>query len=190
MRPAREPPFPHGIIEVESAGLDDSECVICNWNLAVSRPAVAGVVRGGNWARGTKPTRIREVWDAFRQTAPSVDRARGYFNPGRAVPTLEREQIRPNLRLLRRAPRGIPELLLHSEVSLSRVSRVIAFSNADADLIAAAAAPDVRLEVAAFPGYDGSTVSTHTRERLRRLLVEGHDEDQREWVYDSVRVAS
>jgi hypothetical protein len=111
-------PFPHLVLETSTRELTDGECTLCLWNAAVSRPAVKGYCRGGNWTRGTAPDRIIEVWRRFRETGPDASRARGYWNGGIQVPTLCGRQIRRALPLLPRAPRGIPELPLNSPVSL------------------------------------------------------------------------
>lgn len=63
------PPFPHVALEGETDFLHDDECVLCLWNIAVSRPQIPGV-KGGNWTRGTRPSRIASVWRAFKEQTP------------------------------------------------------------------------------------------------------------------------
>lgn len=66
LQPARDPACPHALLIVPTDNLADADCSLCNWNIAVSRPGVPGVAKGGNWTRGTNPERIAEVWRAFR----------------------------------------------------------------------------------------------------------------------------
>jgi hypothetical protein len=128
--PNLSPPFPHVALECGTEPLADDDCVICLWNVAVSRPTVPGV-KGGNWARGTSPDRIASVWRAFRKEQPTVEGARGYWNDPFLVPTLKGKQIQERLDLFTRAPRGIPELLLQSPVLVGGNYTLWAFSSAD-----------------------------------------------------------
>lgn len=184
LQAARTPPFPHVVLELTTDGLDDSEVVICNWNLAVSRPGVPGVAKGGNWTRGTDPRRIRRVWDAFRRSRPDANLARGFFSPGCAVPILTGEAIRENLGLLRKAPRNLPELLVGERVELERMARLLVFSDFDADL-ARRLAPDFPIRRETYPGYRGSAVPSELRARLAAFMEGGNVEGS--WDFDSVR---
>ena len=101
------------------------------WNIAVSRPDVSGVCKGGNWTRGTNPNRIAQVWHAFRATEPDVERARGYWNDPIGVPTLRGRQIVDGLHLFSRAASGIPELLLGAPVRVDNRFTLWVFSDED-----------------------------------------------------------
>lgn len=185
LKPSVKPSFPHVALELQTDALRDDECVICNWNLAVSRPGVPGVAKGGNWTRGTRPERILEVWDALREIDPSPQKARGFFGEGR-VPTLRGTQIRENLSLLRRAPcRGMPELMLEGPVPLSRFSRLIVFSEEDRGQIEAAGLKALPILRAEFPGYVGGAAPEDLRARIAgHFAGEGSIEG---WDFDSIR---
>jgi hypothetical protein len=67
-------PFPHAVVALDTRSLSDAECTVCNFNVAVSRPAY-GTVRGGNHARGIERDRVepsvRETINAyFRKEQP------------------------------------------------------------------------------------------------------------------------
>jgi hypothetical protein len=127
----REPPFPHVALEMSTERLKDDDCALCLWNIAVSRPAVPGKCRGGNWTRGTDSSRVLSIWRAFRATQPPTDRARGYWNDPILVPTLRGSQIADQSRLFSRASSGVPELLLQSPVTVDEQITVWAFSEDD-----------------------------------------------------------
>lgn len=126
--PAKKPPVPHALLIIPTSSWDDVDCTICNWNIAVSRPKVEGMCRGGNWTRGTRPSRIVEVWDAFRRLEPALERARGFWC-GPRVPVIPGDRIGTNLPLLRK--HRIPELLLRSPVRLPSGAMIHVFSEAD-----------------------------------------------------------
>jgi hypothetical protein len=173
--PSDRSAVPHGLVEIATADLDDAECLVCNWNLAVSRPGVPGMCRGGNWTRGTDPDRIADVWRAFRKSSPSVDLARGLWKPGVLVPVLAGAEISHNLRFLRRAPSGLPELLLRPPVPMHRVRRVLAFSERDRSLLSETPlAGLVPIEFRSFTGYsDGQgLVSEDIYGAIERALLE------------------
>ncbi|MDC0718997.1 hypothetical protein [Nannocystis bainbridge] len=155
LQPSRVPPCPHAMLVVPTAPLTDEDATICNWNIAVSRPTVEGVCKGGNWTRGTNPEWILDRWRRFRATNPEPERARGFWGEPH-VPIVAGPQIAANLRLLGRAPRKTPELLLRSPARVFAGAKVIAFSRADlASLQRLGAAPDgAALELGTFPGYD------------------------------------
>ena len=183
--PSPDPPFPHAVLELPTATVEDHEAVVCNWNLAVSRPGVEGVAKGGNWTRGTRPGRIREVWEALRATSPSPEKARGFFNGSRVVPTLEGRQLALHHRLMRRAPGGIPELLLTPPVPLRRFARVVAFSAPDADLLRRLGWP-LPVEEQSFPGYQADRVPSDVRRQLTALCA-GDDVQEEAFSSDRVR---
>ncbi len=159
---------------------------MCNWNLAVSRPAVPGLVRGGNWTRGTDPKRIREVWEAFRASNPTAEAARGFFVEGLAVPVLRGEEITRNLKLLLKSPRGVPELLIEDSFDISRADRLIVFS--EADRRAAEKYPVLPVELRVFPGYDDHSPPRELRARLEAFFHNGEVSEQ--WDFDAIRRAS
>lgn len=183
--PSPDSPFPHAVLEFPTDGLEDRETVLCNWNLAVSRPGVKGVAKGGNWTRGTRPGRIREVWEALRATDPPPEKARGFFNGSRVVPTLEGDQIASHGKLLRRAPGGMPELLLRPPVALRRFARVVAFSEPDADLLRRLDWP-IPVEARPFPGYDADQVPHEVRHQLAAALS-GSDRTDAAFGFDRIR---
>jgi len=169
--PSRDPPFPHVALAFATGTLTDDECTICLWNIAVSRPQVTNVCRGGNWARGTSGEKVADLWKQFRATDPSLEAARGYWNGAALVPTLERHQIARNLRLLSRAARGCPELLLRAPVSLAEEVRTCAFSNEDADSVERMN-PPWPVERYQWPEYDAGCRDTcASRERIGAYLV-------------------
>lgn len=187
LQPARKPPFPHVVLELHTAGVEDAECQICNWNLAVSRPGVPGVAKGGNWTRGTKPSRILEVWDALRATNPSPSKAKGYFGDAR-IPTLQGEQIRENLALLNKAPRKMPELLLSGAVPLSRFARLIAFSATDRRQVAEAGLEVLPIELNTVEGYGNDSVPRSLRRRIEAYF--SGEDTPTGWDFDAVRPRS
>ncbi len=129
------PPFPHLALEMATRELADAECTLCLWNAAVSRPAVEGYCLGGNWTRGTPPSRIDEVWQKFRDTNPDVRQARGHWNDPIQLPTVRGDQIQPALPLLRLAPRQMPELLLRSPVEIHKRFTLWVFSEEDLQVV-------------------------------------------------------
>jgi hypothetical protein len=151
-------PFPHLALEMATRELADAECTLCLWNAAVSRPAVEGYCLGGNWTRGTAPSRIIEVWQRFRETNPDVRRARGHWNDPVQLPTVRGDQIRCALPLLRLAPRQMPELLLRSRVAIRNRFTLWVFSKEDLqvvhflDALLELSALDVRIQP--MPGYE------------------------------------
>jgi len=70
------PPFPHVVLETSTRQLTDAECTLCLGNAAVSRPAVEGHCRGGNWTRGAAPERIAEIWRRGHRTASDIRNSR------------------------------------------------------------------------------------------------------------------
>ena len=186
LSPSARAPFPHAALELETSRLTDAESLICNWNLAVSRPGT-GDIKGGNWTRGTDPTRVASVWQSFRQTDPSASKARGFFNGQHLVPTLAGPQIAANLPLLRKAPRGMSELLLQSPVFLYRLSRLLLFSRRDYTtlrLLEPSPLPTAEYE---FPGYDGSLVPQETRDRIEAYFCSPQRTKPPDFTFDAVR---
>lgn len=186
LRPSTRPPFPHVVLELPTAALSDSESVICNWNLAVSRPRTAEV-KGGNWARGTNPERIAAVWRSLRASNPPCTKARGYFNDPYLVPTLLGRQICNDLALLRRAPRGMPELLLRAPVHLSRCSRLLVFSPRDftaVQLLGELLLPGADYQ---YPGYAGDLVPAETRRKIEGYFASRGDTKPPDFNFDAVR---
>jgi hypothetical protein len=131
-----DPPFPHVGLEARTELFDDDDCTLCFWNAAVSRPAVQGYCKGGNWTRGTDPAKILEIWRRFRAQEPNIRQRRGYWNDPIQLPTLRGDQIRYSLPLLGLAPRRMPEMLLRSPVSLGRHFTLWVFSEEDTEALA------------------------------------------------------
>lgn len=169
---ARLPAVPHAAIVVETKGLADEECTVCNWNIAVGRPKVEGVCRPGNWSRGTDPDRIAAVWDAFRAGKPPLERARGFWLKPR-VPIIPGDCLAEHWRLMKTA--GVPELLLESPVRFSGGTRIHVFSSTDASTIGRLGEPPTgsRIVESRFEGYsaDGDALERSTREDLNRYLT-------------------
>ena len=123
-------PFPHIVLMIPTSGLSDSQCGICNFNAAVSRPAY-GEVRGGNHVRGTAPENILKHWQGFRADAPGLERLRfSHWHEGIAVPLLLGYQIAL-------APSRVgyktkaAELLMRSPFTIPQSAKVFVFSDAD-----------------------------------------------------------
>jgi len=170
--PSLVAPFPHVAVSLTTSALADEECTLCLWNIAISRPKVKNVCQGGNWARGTSPARIEAVWRSFARTKPPVEAARGYWNPGFLVPTVKESQIGSSLRLLRRAPRQSPELLLRGPVALTRLRRLHVFSEEDAECVRVlAGGPAVELNSVA--GYDPRCAETTAWRRQIKAYFNG-----------------
>jgi hypothetical protein len=188
--PSSKSPFPHLALEMVTSGLDDDEVRVCNWNLAVSRPAVPGLCRGGNWTRGTNAGHIAEVWSAFRAGQPDPKRARGFFNDDQLVPTLTGPQVRSNPALLHAQHGRTPELLLRPPVLLERFSRLIAFSSADAEFARTCGADSLPLALETFPGYSSALVPEALRSQIVSFFDSDAEELGRALPFDSVRPAS
>lgn len=164
--PSPVAPFPHVAISLATSSLADDECTLCLWNVAVSRPAVTGVCRGGNWTRGTAPHRIVEVWRRFAANKPSTAVSRGFWNEGSSVPTLRGDQIRDHLGLLRLAPRRTPELLLRGPIPLSRAINLSVFAAEDLECVRRLG-PTIPVKLQRLEGYDSS--HSQTAEWRRRI---------------------
>ena len=188
--PSSRPSFPHLALEMVTSGLDDDEVRVCNWNLAVSRPAVPGLCRGGNWTRGTDADRIAEVWSAFQDGHPDAKRARGFFNDDQLVPTLTGPQVRSNPALLHARRGRTPELLLRPPVLLERFSRLIAFSPADAELARTYGADSLPVSLETFPCYSTASVPAALRSQIVSFFDSDAAELGRALRFDSVRPAS
>lgn len=124
------PAFPHFVIVLDTTDLRDEECTICNFNIAVSRPAYPGV-RGGNHDRRTAPTKISEHWRRFRDSNPSKNKLRSsYWHVGLDVPVLAGKQITEN-------PAGVgcktntPELLIRGQYTIPAAVSFVVFSEFD-----------------------------------------------------------
>jgi len=158
----REAPFPHVALEMPTSSLEDADCTLCHWNIAVSRPGVPGACQGGNWTRGTNPKRILEVWRAFRRAGPNEEKARGYWNDPIQVPTLRGSQIAQGLRRLGRAASGIPELLLHAPVRVDDRFTLWAFSDDDMNAVATlqSAWHGIRVRRCVMDGYESQAADT------------------------------
>jgi hypothetical protein len=145
--------FPHAVLRAPIATLTNSAHYVCRWNIAVSRPGVSSLnVKGGNWARGTRASRILEVWKGFRDEAPEPARARGRWIEGFEVPLLTPEMLATH----RRIPESCPELLVPKCVTLEPPMSFVAFSDRDKDFIEGMGALPVPVERAVFDGYSAS----------------------------------
>jgi len=154
LAPASLPAVPHAAVVLDTSRLGDGDCAVCNWNIAVGRPKVDEVCNGGNWSRGTSADRIAEVWDQFRESGPSTERARGFWC-GPRVPILRGERLSTHWRLMRKAK--FPELLLLERLPLTSAVRVVAFHQADErSLQRLDLPPGVRLGRCQFEGYSSA----------------------------------
>ena len=187
--PSTEPPFPHIALERETVKLTDEDCTLCLWNIAVSRPTVPDVCKGGNWTRGTNPARVHEVWRAFRSTSPTIEKARGCWNDKIEVPTLKGDQIARHLRLLPLAPRGMPELLLASPVALGCDFTVWTFSEEDRAVVAQAVGDSESMTVRChiMPSYDARTPRTHLWRQRAEAYFNGKEPFPRDPNFDGRR---
>lgn len=188
LQPSVRPACPHAMLVVPTAPLADEVCTICNWNIAVSRPAVPGLCQGGNWTRGTNPQRIQAVWQAFRAMNPAPETARGFWAEFH-VPIIAGSQIAANLRLLGRAPRKMPELLLASPARVFAHAKVLAFSRADlASLRTLGSPPDgAVLELRAFSGYDPDADPLGPRRRTLDDYLAGRNDVCPAIDFDAIR---
>jgi hypothetical protein len=187
LRESEIPPFPHVVLELETEALEDNDCILCNWNLAVSRPSVPGVCKGGNWTRGTDPEKIRATWAAFRALRPKAVQARGYFKEKWAVPVLTGLSIKRNVQMLKTAPRGMPELMLPGRVPLDYFRRVLTFAPEDAALLDGVSPRPVQVESAVFPGYRTDLVSGETRAAIHAVLAGDLGADSAALDFDRIR---
>lgn len=153
LKPSKVPPFPHAVLRLDTTELSDEQCTICCWNIAVSRPK-AGGLRGGNWTRGTRGSRIRDHWRTFRAESPVLKRARGYWHAPFEVPVLKGQEIANNLSLLKTA--RCPELLLRSPLSLGDGMDLLVFSVRDRELLEILEdGPDLEVSLLSFSDYEG-----------------------------------
>ncbi len=126
------PPFPHAVFAVSTKDLTDSQCAICNFNAAISRPAY-GTVKGGNHSRGMAPQAILKHWLGFKDDSPNPKRLRySYWHEGIAVPLLVGDQITNNSSKIGFRTSNA-ELLLKSPFEIPQSSRLYVFSDADLD---------------------------------------------------------
>lgn len=171
-KPSSMPAIPHAVLELRTSALALSEVTVCCWNLAVSRPAVEGVCKGGNWTRGTNPNRIAEIWRRFRESEPEPRRARGFWRDGCLVPLLEGPEVVDHLSLLSKAAGGRPELILDSGFEIARCARVLVFSERDRESLELAGRPpgDLPIEVASLADYGDQSVGAHVRAEVEAEL--------------------
>lgn len=124
------PPFPHTVLAIPTNRMSDSQCGICNFNAAVSRPAY-GKVKGGNHARGMSPENIRRHWQGFRADAPGPERLRySHWHEGIAVPLLLGHRITLNPSRVGYKTTAA-ELLLRSPFEIPVSAKLFVFSDAD-----------------------------------------------------------
>jgi hypothetical protein len=188
--PANVAPFPHAAIKVDTRRLLDDDCLICCWNIAVSRPQVpTREVKPGNWARGTRAERIREVWRWFRETAPDVSAARGRWVDGFEVPLILGKEVVATFRALGSDQRAMPELLLKSPFNLEAPTELCVFSDDDERCLQrlGAAAGGIPVARESFPGYSGAPRATYD---AIAAYFEADGDGAPEFVFDAVRGGS
>ena len=154
MGPGNAHPFPHVVLSVQTSALSDDDCTLCCWNIAVSRPQTH-TVRGGNWARGTAPERIREIWDEFRAETPVPARTRGTWMAPFSVPVIPPGRFLEFKTAVRSAPNQTPELLLPSPFTPANETSLLVFSDWDIRSLELLGEPPtgLKLERRHFPGY-------------------------------------
>lgn len=132
MGPSPVPAFPHCVLVVDTSELTDDDCVVCNYNIAVSRPAYPGV-QGGNHTRGTNPDIILKHWRGFRESTPSTKAMRrSYWHDGLEVPVLTSKQITDCPSSVGFGVKNkVPELLLRTRYCIRAIDRLFVFSAAD-----------------------------------------------------------
>jgi len=124
------PPFPHTVLVIPTSCMSDSQCGICNFNAAVSRPAYR-TVKGGNHTRGMLPENILRHWQGFRADTPDLKRIRfSHWHEGIAVPLLLGHQITLNQSRVGNKPKAA-ELLLRSPFEIPGSAKLFVFSDAD-----------------------------------------------------------
>jgi hypothetical protein len=130
MRKSSVPAFPHLVLVVDTKDLKDEDCTICNFNIAVSRPAYPGVL-GGNHTRGTAPETIREHWRRFRASRPSEEKLRrSYWHDGLEVPVLAGKQITDKPARVGFGTK-MPELLIRRRYAIRDADSFVVFSEFD-----------------------------------------------------------
>lgn len=136
------PAFPHVVLVVDTGHLADQDCTVCNFNIAVSRPAYKGVgdkgVGGGNHSRGTSPEKIRDHWRGFRAGSPKPVRLRyGEWVDGLEVPVLSSEVIaRSPQHVGHGTKKKVAELLIRDQYDLNEADRFYCFSEFDLKSVA------------------------------------------------------
>ena len=134
MGESTEPAFPHLVMVVDTIDLKDEDCTICNFNIAVSRPAYPGVP-GGNHARGMAAEKILEHWKRFRASDPSeTQMRRSFWHEGLLVPVLTGKQITARPGSVGVAS-GMPELLIGRQYAIRPNDSFFLFSNFDHDTV-------------------------------------------------------
>lgn len=191
LKPSSVSPCPHAMVAIPTASLRDEDLTICNWNIAVSRPAVPGSFKGGNWTRGTDPEVILKAWQTFRASRPAPEKARGFWGE-HEVPTLVGPQIKANLRLLRLAPRKMPELLLQSPACVLAGATITVFSRADIESLRRIGPPpnNAALQLRTFSGYDPNADCLGPRRSNLDEYLAGRRETCPEIDFDAIRPAS
>ena len=172
------PPFPHAVFVLDTSQLDDSQCMICNFNIAVSRPAYAEV-KGGNHARGTSPQAIRKHWSGFKNDDPNKTRMRrSHWHDGYCVPLLVGKEIAADPNAVGyRASSGVAELLLESPFDISDVTTLRVFSKYDHESLSLITSPlAVEVNESCHPWYsERDRVPTNVRAQIDRFFA---DDDQ------------
>jgi hypothetical protein len=147
--------FPHVVLSQPTSVLDDNDCILCNWNIAVGRPNAPELgIKPGNWTRGTPAAHIAGFWAQYRQCGPSLQRCKGYWHPNIGVPILAGNQI-DNYRQQRLPFGRRPELLLRTQFVLAAPARLYVFSSFDENSLQLLGPPPGGLVVVQkdFDGY-------------------------------------
>ena len=127
--------FPHIALVVDTANLEDRDCTVCNFNIAVSRLSYTGV-KGGNHARGKSAEKIKSHWRGFREENPELQRRRySQWVEGFEVPILTGSEITRNPQWVGFGTK-VAELLIRGQYNLHEADRFYCFSRYDLQSVA------------------------------------------------------
>ena len=168
-------PFPHAVFVIDTTSLSDSECMICNCNIAVSRLSY-GQVKGGNHSRGTTAEAIYKHWTGFRNDNPDRNRMkRSHWHDGYSVPLLIGDEITADPKAVGfNAPSGVAELLLESPFDIGTATKLYVFSKHDQKSVSALTSPlTVELDESCYPWYaERDRVAPDVRAQIDRFFAD------------------
>lgn len=143
---SRVPAFPHAVLVFDTQRIQEEDCVICNFNIARSKPKVDDSRSYGSVLSSDTPDSVLEHWRAFRATVTDPHSLRrSAWESGLEVPVLTGSALlnRPN-DIGYGSPKhadsqgtkvAVPELLLRSPVLISGDVEVCVFSNWDHETV-------------------------------------------------------
>jgi hypothetical protein len=174
LRESENPPFPHAVFVLDTLRLNDRQCMICNFNIAVSRPAY-GDVRGGTHSRGMNPADICRHWKGFRNDNPDRKRMRRcHWHNGFHVPLLVDGEITDDPDAVGVGRKCVAELLLTSPFVISSNVTLFVFSKSDLESVAELSdPPSVELDDTCHRWYaEPDRVQPDVRERINRYFAD------------------